>query len=156
VLVIEPGDERRELAGRLGARTVDPGQADDVIAAAASFSRGIGVDGVVVTAATTDNGPVRQAAQICRKRGRIVLVGVTGLGIFLGDNDSSTDRLVEHVCHYADLVGPEHVGIGLDHVHVAFDLAEEVSGRPDYWPPGQQYDTPGITCAHPSQARGIC
>ena len=84
------------------------------------------------------------------------VVGVTGLGIFLGDNDSSTDRLVEHVCHYADLVGPEHVGIGLDHVHVAFDLAEEVSGRPDYWPPGQQYDTPGITCAHPSQARGIC
>ena len=84
------------------------------------------------------------------------VVGVTGLGIFLGDNDSSTDRLVEHVCHYADLVGSEHVGIGLDHVHVAFDLAEEVSGRPDYWPPGQQYDTPGITCAHPSQAHGIC
>ena len=79
VLAIEPSDERRELAEHLGARTVDPGQADDVTVAAANFSRGLGVDGVVVTAATDESGPVRQAAQICRKRGRIVLVGVTGL-----------------------------------------------------------------------------
>ncbi len=84
------------------------------------------------------------------------VVGVTGVGIFLGDNDSSTDRLVEHVCHYVDLLGPDHVGIGLDHVHVPFDLADEVSGRPDYWPPGQQYDTPGITFAHPGQVHAIC
>ncbi|MBC8365021.1 MAG: membrane dipeptidase [Actinobacteria bacterium] len=84
------------------------------------------------------------------------VVGVTGVGIFLGDNDSSTERLVEHICHYVDLLGPDHVGIGLDHVHVAFDLADEVSDRPDYWPPGQQYDTPGITFAHPEQAHGIC
>jgi len=84
------------------------------------------------------------------------VIGVCGLGIFLGDNDSSTDRLVEHICHYVELVGPEHVGIGLDHIHESIDLADELSARPDYWPPGQQYDTPGITGAHPDQIHGIC
>ena len=43
------------------------------------FSRGRGVDGVIVTATTTSDEPMHQAAQMCRKRGRIVLVGVTGL-----------------------------------------------------------------------------
>ena len=37
------------------------------------------MDGVLITAATQSDEPVRQAAQMCRKRGRIVLVGVTGL-----------------------------------------------------------------------------
>ena len=39
------------------------------------------MDGVIITAATNSDEPVRQAAKICRKRGRIVLVGVTGLNL---------------------------------------------------------------------------
>ena len=38
-----------------------------------------GVDAVVICASTSSNDPVSQAARMCRKRGRIVLVGVTGL-----------------------------------------------------------------------------
>ena len=38
---------------------------------------GTGVDGVLITAATSSSDPVHVAAQICRQRGRIVLVGVT-------------------------------------------------------------------------------
>ncbi|MDA7676998.1 bi-domain-containing oxidoreductase [bacterium] len=40
---------------------------------------GIGVDGVLITAATSSSEPLHVAAQACRQRGRIVLVGVTGL-----------------------------------------------------------------------------
>jgi predicted dehydrogenase len=40
---------------------------------------GIGVDGVLITAATASSEPIHVAAQSCRQRGRIVLVGVTGL-----------------------------------------------------------------------------
>ena len=40
---------------------------------------GIGVDGVLITAATSSSEPVHVAAQASRQRGRIVLVGVTGL-----------------------------------------------------------------------------
>ena len=36
-------------------------------------------DGVLITAATSSSDPVHIAAQACRPRGRIVLVGVTGL-----------------------------------------------------------------------------
>ena len=39
---------------------------------------GQGVDGVLITASTKSDEPVHQAAEMCRKRGRIVLVGVVG------------------------------------------------------------------------------
>jgi predicted dehydrogenase len=58
---------------------VDLSQGEDPLAAAESFSRGRGVDAVILTASTTSNEPVSQAAKMCRKRGRIVLVGLTGL-----------------------------------------------------------------------------
>ena len=84
------------------------------------------------------------------------VVGVSGLGIFLGANDSSTETMVEHVCYLADLVGPEHVGLGLDHIYEELDLADELSARPDYWPPDQLYDTPNIKVVHPRQIAEIC
>lgn len=48
-------------------------------------TNGIGSDGVIITASTKSNDLISQAAQMCRKRGRIVLVGVTGLGINRSD-----------------------------------------------------------------------
>lgn len=44
-----------------------------------SLTKGIGADGVLITASTKDSTLVSQAARMSRKRGRIVLVGVTGL-----------------------------------------------------------------------------
>ncbi len=41
----------------------------------------IGVDGVIITAATTSSDPITLAAQVTRQRGRIILVGVTGIEI---------------------------------------------------------------------------
>jgi membrane dipeptidase len=84
------------------------------------------------------------------------VVGVNGLGIFLGPNDTSTGTLVKHVCYLAELIGPEHVGLGLDYSYDDADLAEGLSARPDYWPPGQLYDTPNIKVAEPKQIAEIC
>lgn len=55
------------------------------MAAGLAFSRGQGVDGVIITASTKSSDPVRQAARMSRKRGRIVLVGVTGLELNRAD-----------------------------------------------------------------------
>lgn len=44
-----------------------------------AFSDGKGVDAVILTAATPSNDPIEFAADVCRVRGRIVLVGVVGL-----------------------------------------------------------------------------
>jgi predicted dehydrogenase/threonine dehydrogenase-like Zn-dependent dehydrogenase len=77
---------RLELARRCGAEVVvNGGAGEDVLVAGESFSRGRGVDAVIITAATRSNEPVRQAALMCRKRGRIVLVGVTGLELSRAD-----------------------------------------------------------------------
>jgi hypothetical protein len=49
------------------------------------FSRGKGVDAVIIAASTKSAIPVIQAARMSRKRGRIVLVGVTGLELNRAD-----------------------------------------------------------------------
>lgn len=85
VLAIDLDPARLELARGHGAEAVDLSQGEDPIAAADRFARGRGVDAVIVTAATKSSEPMHQAALMCRKRGRIVLVGVTGLELSRDD-----------------------------------------------------------------------
>lgn len=85
VLGIDMDPAKIELARRFGAETVDLSLGEDPLAATQVFSRGRGVDGVLITASTQSNEPIRQAALMCRKRGRIVLVGVTGLELSRAD-----------------------------------------------------------------------
>ncbi|MFI8667211.1 bi-domain-containing oxidoreductase [Qipengyuania sp. NPDC077410] len=85
VLGIDFDEERLTLARQFGAETVNPGAGDDVLCSAAAFSRGNGVDAVIITAATDSDEPMHQAAQMSRKRGRIVLVGVVGLNLMRDD-----------------------------------------------------------------------
>ena len=85
VLGIDFDSTKCALARQFGAETVDLSQAGDPVAAGRVFSRGRGVDAVLITASTQSNDPVRQAAQMSRKRGRIVLVGVVGLELSRAD-----------------------------------------------------------------------
>ncbi len=85
VLGIDLDPKKLEIARRFGAETVDLSAGQDPVAAAEQFSRGRGVDAVIVTASTKSNEPMHQAALMCRKRGRIVLVGVTGLELSRDD-----------------------------------------------------------------------
>ncbi|MBX3303403.1 MAG: bi-domain-containing oxidoreductase [Nitrospira sp.] len=85
VLGIDYDVSKLALAQKLGAETVDLNQNADPLGAAMAFSRGRGVDAVIITASTKSNDPVHHAAQMCRKRGRIVLVGVTGLELSRAD-----------------------------------------------------------------------
>lgn len=85
VLGIDYDAERLKLAQQFGAEVVNLAAGEDPIASARFFSRGRGVDAVIITASTKSNEPVHQAALMCRKRGRIVLVGVTGLELSRAD-----------------------------------------------------------------------
>ncbi|MBO6768977.1 MULTISPECIES: bi-domain-containing oxidoreductase [unclassified Erythrobacter] len=85
VLGIDFDESRLSLARQFGAKTVNPGAGEDVLEAAAAFSRGNGVDAVIITAASDSDEPMRQAAHMSRKRGRIVLVGVVGLNLMRED-----------------------------------------------------------------------
>jgi predicted dehydrogenase/threonine dehydrogenase-like Zn-dependent dehydrogenase len=85
VLGIDPDPTRAEFARRFGADVVALERGEDPLAVADAFSGGAGVDGVLITASTRSNDPVSQAARMCRQRGRIVLVGVTGLELDRSD-----------------------------------------------------------------------
>ncbi|MDA8109069.1 MAG: bi-domain-containing oxidoreductase [Betaproteobacteria bacterium] len=85
VLAIDLNKERLELAEGFGAQAVDLSTNADPVAAAEEFTSGRGIDGVIIAAATSSSDPVRKAARVSRKRGRIVLVGVTGLELSRAD-----------------------------------------------------------------------
>lgn len=85
VFGIDPDPERRRLASAFGAEVIALGPDADPAVAAARLPLGQGADGVIITAATRSNAPIRQAAHMCRKRGRIVLVGVAGLELERAD-----------------------------------------------------------------------
>ena len=85
VLGFDINADRCELAGAFGCQTVILTEGADPVRAASAFSRSRGVDGVLITASSKSDDIVHQAAQMCRKRGRIVLVGVVGLNLRRSD-----------------------------------------------------------------------
>ena len=85
VLGLDFDPAKLALAKQFGAEVVNLEAGQDPVAIATAYSRGRGVDAVIVTAATKSSEPMHQAALMCRKRGRIVLVGVTGLELSRDD-----------------------------------------------------------------------
>jgi len=85
VLGLDFDQRKLALARQFGADVVNLAVGEDPVAVANVFSRGRGVDAVIVTAATKSNEPMHQAALMSRKRGRIVLVGVAGLELSRDD-----------------------------------------------------------------------
>ena len=85
VLGIDFDSAKCELAKQFGAEVVDLSKGENAVQAAAVFSRNVGVDAVLVTASAKGNEIMHQSATMCRKRGRIVLVGVVGLELSRAD-----------------------------------------------------------------------
>ncbi len=85
VLAIDYDQNKLERAKEFGAEICNPGKGENSVDAGMAFSRGNGVDAVIITASTKSNDPVNDAARMSRKRGRIILVGVTGLELNRAD-----------------------------------------------------------------------
>jgi membrane dipeptidase len=66
------------------------------------------------------------------------VIGINGIGDFLGGTRS--EKIVEHIEYVMNLVGPEHVGIGLDYVVDKQELIDYVTGHPDIFPPDKMKD----------------
>jgi len=73
------------MAERFGATSCVLSDGVDPVSFVHDLTNGVGCDGVLITASTSSSDPVRQAANMSRKRGRIVLVGVTGLELSRAD-----------------------------------------------------------------------
>jgi membrane dipeptidase len=75
--------------------------------------------------------------QACAAKGGVL--GITGLSAFLGMGAPTPERLVDHIDHVATLVGPEHVGLGLDYVFDIETFEAFVARLPDRYPPEAGY-----------------
>jgi membrane dipeptidase len=87
------------------------------------------------------------AIRACARTGGVV--GINGIGVFVGDNDASTRLIADHIDYVARLVGTEHVGIGLDYVFDQVDVQGFVKAHPDLYPPSK-YPS-GINMAEPER-----
>ncbi|MFP3355720.1 bi-domain-containing oxidoreductase [Planococcus sp. SIMBA_143] len=79
VIASDFDQQKVNLAISYGADAVNVSNGTNIVDYVNTKTNGRGVDGVIVTASTKSSDPISQAAQMSRKRGRIVLVGVTGL-----------------------------------------------------------------------------
>ena len=75
--------------------------------------------------------------QACAAKGGVM--GMTGLAGFLGDGGATPERIVDHIDHVANLVGPEHVGLGLDYVYDIETFETFVAAMPERYPPESGY-----------------
>lgn len=85
VIGIDFDSKRCNLAREYGAEIIDLSKNEDPVELALQISKGLGVDGVIITASSSNNEIIRQAARMSRKRGRIILVGVVGLDLKRAD-----------------------------------------------------------------------
>ena len=85
VLGIDFDPAKLALAKQFGAQTVDLSAGQDPVKIADTWTKGVGVDAVVITASTKSDELIHQCATMCRQRGRIVLVGVIGLNLRRAD-----------------------------------------------------------------------
>jgi predicted dehydrogenase/D-arabinose 1-dehydrogenase-like Zn-dependent alcohol dehydrogenase len=81
VVAVDVNSARLALAANCGAEIVDLSAGGDPVKVAQAWTGGLGVDGVLITASAKTDEIMHQAAEACRKRGRIVLVGVVGLNL---------------------------------------------------------------------------
>ncbi|MCZ4581705.1 membrane dipeptidase [Gordonia amicalis] len=67
-------------------------------------------------------------ARACAATGGVV--GITGVGIFLGPNTPTLEAMVRHLEYAVELVGIEHVGVSTDHSFDAADFLDEIRANP--------------------------
>jgi len=79
-----------------------------------------------------------EAMRACAATGGVV--GINGVGIFLGENDISTETVVRHVDYAVSLIGIDHVGFGFDYVFDMNELIEYLKTQRHTFPAGKGYD----------------
>ncbi len=99
VLVMDIDDEKLSLAHSMGAKTHNINDDDTLYEVINEFTNNNGVDAVLITANTKEKNLISKAAQISRKRGRIILVGVVGLD-FKRDDFYEKELTFQVSCSY--------------------------------------------------------
>lgn len=86
VAAVDLDPSRLKIAKEFGAELcLNPNERSDIVESIQSWTGGYGTDCVIFTAATSSSAPLSQSFQMCRRKGKVVLVGVVGLEIDRAD-----------------------------------------------------------------------
>ena len=85
VIGTDTDTEKCILAEQFGAIAINLSNNEDPILVVNKLTNNIGVDSVLITASSPSHEIISQSAMICRKRGKIVLIGVVGLNLQRSD-----------------------------------------------------------------------
>jgi membrane dipeptidase len=79
------------------------------------------------------------------------LIGISGSSEYLGDVQCRTETLFRHLDHYVQLVGAQHVGMGLDLMFNPEPMTRYARARPEEWPMARDPAWGGFNYAVPTQ-----
>ena len=139
VVGIDPDAPKRSVAVQAGATAWDPATPLPLVLAS-------GAAGVLITASTSSDEPVNLAARLCRRRGRVVLVGVTGLSLNRADfYQNEVSFQVSRSYGSADLADPSSARANFEEVLAlmaagTLDVAPLLTSRHPFSAAPQIYD----------------
>ena len=81
VIGVDFDQQKVDLASKLGVKAINPQSGTNAVSFVEDFTSGVGADGVLITASSKSDSVIHEACEMCRKRGKIVLVGVIGLNM---------------------------------------------------------------------------
>ena len=79
VICLDYNEDRLKLAEKIGASIINLSQSRTPATTILNLTKGYGVDASIIATATKSNEPIQLASEICRQRGRVILVGESGL-----------------------------------------------------------------------------
>ncbi len=115
VAAIDIDDKRLKIAKEVGAQIIVNPKTDDSISTMMNWSNGFGADAIIFTAATKSNDPLSQSFQMCRKKGRVVIVGGTGMNIKREDMYAKELDLLMSTSYGPGRYDPNYEEKGLDY-----------------------------------------
>lgn len=106
---------RLGLAKELGADKVINSAEEDPVVAVRNWTGGFGADAVVFTAATQSSEPLSQSFKMCRKKGKVVLLGVSGMTIDRSDMYRDEIDFIISTSYGPGRYDPEYENRGVDY-----------------------------------------
>ena len=83
------------------------------------------------------------------------MIGVNGIGWFLGQDEDLTELLFRHIDHWAETIGPANVGLGLDLVTDPSMTIEAMAQDTTRWPADQGYQSGELPACAPDCITGL-
>ena len=85
VIGIDIDEDKNAIARKKGIIVVNPSLGQSAVKSVLAYTDQIGADAVIITASAKGDEMIHEAAEMSRKRGRIILVGVIGLNLRRAD-----------------------------------------------------------------------